>query len=102
LGFGSFSLTLPKSMYSSNWLFWLGFPTPQFYSSDYFSIIPWIFMFFFGVFLGRYSRIGKFPSVFKKKFFSPLDFVGRHALIIYILHQPILLGLFMLIQAIIK
>jgi len=102
LGFGGFSLTLPKIIYSSNWLFWLGFPTKFFFSSDYFPIIPWIFMFFFGAFLGHYARIGKFPSALKKKFFSPLDFVGKHALIIYILHQPILFGVFILIQAIIK
>jgi len=102
LGFGGFSLTLPQIMYSSNWLFWLGFPTKFFFSSDYFPVIPWIFMFFLGAFLGRYSYTQKFPSVLKKKFFSPLDFVGKHALIIYILHQPIFFGLFILIEAIIK
>ncbi|MDD4699628.1 MAG: heparan-alpha-glucosaminide N-acetyltransferase domain-containing protein [Oscillospiraceae bacterium] len=100
LGFGSFSLALPTSMYASKWLFWLGFPSPQFYSSDYFPIIPWVFMFFCGVFLGRYSQTGKFPSVFKKKCFPPLDFVGKHALIIYILHQPIIFGVIMLIHTI--
>lgn len=101
LGFGSLSLSLPQNLYSTQWLFWLGFPSFQFYSSDYFPILPWIFMFFCGVFLGRYSHIGKFPPVLQKKLCPPLDFVGRHALIIYILHQPIIFGLFTLIHAII-
>ena len=102
LGFGSFSHKLPTSIYESDWLFWLGFPSVEFYSSDYFPIIPWIFIFFCGVFLGRYSRVGKFPPFFKKKYIPPLDFVGRHALIIYILHQPIIYGLIMLVKVIIK
>lgn len=101
LGFGDFSLDLPKYLYTNNNLFFLGFATSDFFSADYFPILPWIFMFLCGAFIGLYAPAGKFPAFLSKRFIPPLSFLGRHALIIYILHQPIIYGILYLIYYIV-
>ena len=51
LGFGSFRLNLPAELYNGYIATYLGFMTPGFYSTDYFSLMPWYFLYFF-----RYDR----------------------------------------------
>ena len=80
----------------------LGVITPGFYSADYFPIFPWMFVFFAGASIGLWAVRGKFPAFMAKSRLRPLAFVGRHALLIYILHQPVLYGLFSLVQWIIQ
>ncbi len=80
----------------------LGFPPDWFFSSDYYPLIPWIFMFFFGFFLWKIlSKSKGFLRIldFRIKF---LELVGRKSLYIYIVHQPLILGLIMLIGFIIS
>ena len=82
------------------WLFPFGFVTASFYSADYFPMFPWLFVFLFGSWLGGKIREGKLPEgfyTFDAPFFPG---VGRHALLIYILHQPVLLLLTLAIGAI--
>lgn len=77
------------------WIF--GFTYPGFSSADYFPILPWIFVFLFGAWLGRPIKEGRLPKwvyTFKPPF---LPVVGRRAFIIYLLHQPVLYGITMLI-----
>ena len=74
-------------------LFPLGIRAVGFYSSDYYPVLPWIFLFLIGTFLGRFAAAERFPKWMypaRAPFFSVL---GRHALLIYILHQPILYGI---------
>jgi len=73
----------------------LGWRQPGFVSFDYQTILPWIFIFLFGTWMGEYIREGKFPPRFyelKTPFFPS---VGRNALIVYVLHQPVLYGITM-------
>lgn len=78
------------------WLF--GWTAPDFVSYDYFPLFPWIFIFLFGTWLGSYIKAGKFPDWFYKTKVPVLPAVGRHALIIYLAHQPVLYGVTMLIK----
>jgi len=73
----------------------LGWMQPGFVSFDYQPILPWIFVFLFGTWAGELIRENKFPQWFytKKVPFFPL--VGRNALLVYVLHQPILFGITM-------
>lgn len=75
------------------YLFPLGFVQAGFWSSDYFPILPWLFVFLFGTWLGRLVREDKLPDWFYR--WNPPFFpaVGRKSLLIYILHQPILYAL---------
>jgi len=71
----------------------LGWRQPGYVSFDYQTILPWIFIFLLGTWMGEYIREGKFPKRFyemKAPFFPT---VGKNALLIYILHQPILYGI---------
>lgn len=93
LGFTSiFSINLPNELYSLYPMSFLGFPTADFTSGDYFPIIPHIFLFFFGVFLGKIINKNQLPSFMYKKYCPPLGYIGKHALIIYVVHQPLIIG----------
>lgn len=76
---------------------YLGFPFPGFFSDDYFPLIPWFFLYMTGYFLYRVLPKEKIGPVLTKGFCPPLEFIGRHTLIIYLMHQPVILGVLMLI-----
>ena len=96
IGFGSKRLAImPAELYINEFTSWLGFPHPDFFSCDYFPIIPWIFLYITGYFIYGIFRkydILKYLSVFRVK---PLEFLGRYSLIIYMLHQPVIYGMLM-------
>jgi len=91
---------LPDPLYQLPLLFWLGLPDASFYSSDYFPLVPWYFLFLTG-YLGG-------PAILHSKWFlkinqwqiPPLNWIGRNTLPLYLLHQPILYGLLCLLFAI--
>ena len=75
----------------------LGWRQPGFVSYDYQPILPWIFVFLLGTWVGQYIREGKFPAWFYDKKVPFFPVVGRNALLIYIVHQPVLYGVTMLV-----
>ena len=99
-----FGVSLPRSWYEGcgDWLCPLGIHSSTFFSSDYFPLLPWVFVFFFGVFLGRLAKEGKFPLFFAASHIPFFAFTGRHALLIYILHQPVILGISYGVQALLS
>lgn len=99
IGFAGLKYALPQSLYSGNFLWILGFPSKSFASADYFPVLPWVFIFFAGFFFCRMFKNG-LPGIFRKDPIPPFSFVGRHALIIYIAHQPIIYLLGELINAV--
>ena len=92
-----FSLLLPSGLYGAN-IFPLGFINSTFYSSDFFPILPWCFIFFAGFYFVRRLKSGKMPAFFYSTHCPPLAAVGRNTLIIYLLHQPIIYGILELIS----
>lgn len=93
---------LPQLLYKSNWLAPLGMYANGFYSADYYPILPFAFMFFIGVFIGRYAKQGKFPKFMYKRRVPFLSYVGKHTLIIYIAHQPVIYALITLCEYLFK
>jgi len=81
-----------------NRLMILGFPSREFYSADYYPLLPYFFMFVAGTAIGRTIKDGKFPDWFYSFRMPFFEFIGRHSLIIYLLHQPVIFGLIMLID----
>lgn len=90
-----FGFDLPRTIYSNSFTATLGFAPAGFYSADYFPLIPFVFMFLAGTFIGRFVFNGDLPEGFYRLRCKPLAAVGRKTLIIYIAHWPIifLLGL---------
>ena len=91
-GFESLILgAVPKSYYQGMAMTFLGFPEPGFFSGDYFPMFPWIFLYLCGYFL--YSLLSKREEIRKflriRTGFS--EWIGKHSLIIYMLHQPVLM-----------
>lgn len=90
--FGIKVFDIPAVFYSQSFLFPVGLPGIGFSSSDYFPLVPWLFLFVCGSFFGRLAKERCFSESFYRSRVKPLAFVGRHTMIIYLLHQPILFG----------
>lgn len=91
-GFESFRIVrLPQILYRNLFTAFLGFPYPEFFSTDYFSVIPWIFLFVFGYYLHYFVKERGLFSLLEGGGVKPAEWLGRHSLEIYLLHQPILM-----------
>lgn len=92
IGIGSIEFVrLPSTIYSNLFTAYLGFPPRGFYSSDYFGIIPWFLLFCCGYFI--YGTVKRYNVL---KYFlggkcAVLEWLGRHSLIVYLLHQPVVM-----------
>ena len=100
IGLGDLSVSFPTvSSYSSPLLavpgILLGFPDNNFVSSDYFPMIPWFFLFAAGYFL--YPILMKREKI--RSFFTHriplLSAAGRYSLWFYLIHQPVCMGICM-------
>ncbi len=104
LGSGSVGLLhweffqVPPELYRGPVGAFLGFPPAGFVSADYFPLFPWFFLYCCGFFLYRVgTRAGEVPlPSYSLPYSGPLVFLGRHSLVVYLLHQPILYGLIQL------
>lgn len=91
---------MPPSMQWLNNI--IGMPAARFRGHDYFALFPWTGVFLLGSVIGRLfykdrkSLLGKIET----KFTKPVEFAGRHTLIIYPAHQLVVFGLFYLISII--
>ena len=94
-------IKLPAQWYTTNWFMPLGIFSKSFESADYFALIPWLFMFLFGAFLGKFAKDGAFPEWTYKKHAKPLAFIGRNSLWFYLAHQPVLYALLYVVMLII-
>ncbi len=70
----------------------LGFPPPEFASIDYYPILPWSIPFIVGSIFHRQLLNFTRQSTFNR-FWPIFSHLGRHSLIIYLLHQPIIFTL---------
>ena len=101
LGFADVTVArFPRSLYNLGDVGnFLGFTEQTFFSTDYFSLIPWIFLFLTGYYLYKWMKekqwlteLPKAPSL--GAWWRP---IGRYSLIIYLLHQPVVYGLLYLL-----
>lgn len=97
LGTGLGILLLPLAvprLPPGNWLtFWIGFVPENFRSLDYFPLIPWFGLVLIGTVIGQKLRLPETRDVVPW-----LSWIGRHALVIYLLHQPVILGVVLLLE----
>ncbi len=73
----------------------LGIMSPNFATVDYIPLIPWFGVVLMGYAIGYLVYVRHSPMFLKEgQVVRVLSWPGRHALIIYLIHQPILLGIF--------
>ncbi|MEN6553411.1 MAG: heparan-alpha-glucosaminide N-acetyltransferase [Methanobacterium sp.] len=82
-------------------LLWLGFTPNNFYTVDYFPLLPWLGVVSFGIFLGntlyeKYVRQFELPDLSNNLVVKVSSFLGKHSLLIYLIHQPIIIILLLL------
>lgn len=82
---------------SVGWLYPLGLLSPGFHSADYFPLLPWFFLFLAGTVLGGWCLDHRDHRLLTLSLPGVLTWPGRHSLLIYVLHQPVLFGVSYLI-----
>lgn len=92
VGIGGLRVAVPAQLYATPWLSWLGLPGPTFASGDYYPLLPYTLLYLAGAHMASSVQArGGFPSWCYDKGCKPLELVGKYALPIYILHQPLIL-----------
>lgn len=84
-----FGIDLPRALYKDLFTAYLGFPPRSFFSTDYFGLFPWLFLFLAGYFAFKLMREKNWFGILSKIKCPPIEFIGRHSIIIYMAHQPI-------------
>lgn len=72
---------------------YLGFPHKGFYSTDYFSLLPWGFLFAAGYFMFQYLNKKRMMRFLEKSVLRPVEWLGKHSFEIYMVHQPVIYGI---------
>lgn len=95
-------IKLPDSFYSHDILAVIGLHSNEFYSADYFPVIPWIFIFLTGFFIGKLAVEERLPNAMYKKHCPFLAAVGRYSLWVYLAHQPVIYAVMLIISLLIS
>lgn len=104
LGFESFVIgEIPRVLYRNLLTTYLGFPMSGFFSTDYFPLLPWLFLFLFGYFLYGILHSRELDvKLFARGKFPVLNWMGKHSLLVYLLHQPVLYGICVAVDSLLK
>jgi len=81
---------------------WSGMYPTGFYSVDYTPLIPWLSVFLIGLSLGNYfyskNSSGYLNHFHDSVWMTTLSYLGKKSLLIYLIHQPILITLLILLS----
>jgi Predicted membrane protein len=76
---------------NNNYLFMFNLISNTFSSSDYYPLFPWMGIYLFGIVAGRLLYKDKRSLFSFNPRENPLLFAGRNTLVIYVVHQPLIL-----------
>ena len=81
--------------FDTRWLQWVGLTTHKPATEDYVPLLPWLGVVMIGIGLGDWLSLRQFRPLRPLSRLAPgwLTWLGRHSLLVYMLHQPILIGL---------
>jgi uncharacterized membrane protein len=91
VGLGPYRLLLPPGIYANALTAAIGLPYPGFTSGDYYPLFPYLLLYLAAAAVGSCVVEKGWPDWFEQLSCPPLAWLGRHALPVYVLHQPILL-----------
>ncbi|HEB86411.1 MAG TPA: DUF1624 domain-containing protein [Gammaproteobacteria bacterium] len=95
-----------NAVFNQPWLQWIGLMTHKPFTEDYVPLLPWFGVVLLGIFIGKLV-FQKQPQAWLQNwqsthpFMNTLRFGGRHSLIIYMLHQPVFMGLLYLVSLVV-
>ncbi len=93
IGMGAFHF----AWFDQPWIQWVGMMTYKPATEDYVPIIPWLGVVFLGIYTARWIPVLNQNCGAINDRLQALAFVGRHSLLIYMLHQPVMIGVLKLI-----
>jgi uncharacterized membrane protein len=87
-------LIVQLPMFDARWLNWIGFTTHKPPTEDYVPLFPWMGALLIGVALGNWLAARGFKPLDPLSRTTPawLTWLGRHSLIVYMVHQPVMVG----------
>ena len=100
-GGGSWKLTLPAGLFRNYLTAYFGFYPFGFYSTDYFPLLPWLFLFWCGFYLHHLVGRERMEPL-RRSVCAPLGWLGRHSLLLYLLHQPVIYGVLTLVFGLLR
>lgn len=83
-------------VFKTSYFLFLGLKPESLYTLDYFPLFPWFGVILVGIFFGNTFYMDgkrKFSIPDIKKQLIPLSYLGRNSLLIYLIHQPLLIVL---------
>jgi uncharacterized membrane protein len=88
-----------SGLFDHSWLLWTGLGTVPPRSNDYEPLFPWFGPVLIGLALGRWWLRAGAPGgmVAGGVPGRPLRWIGRYSLVFYLLHQPVLIGVLLLV-----
>jgi uncharacterized membrane protein len=87
-------LMVQMPMFDAPWLNWIGFTTHKPPTEDYVPLFPWMGVSLIGIALGNWLVARGLTPLDPLSRAAPawLTWLGRHSLIVYMVHQPVLVG----------
>jgi uncharacterized membrane protein len=85
---------LASPTFNTPWLSWVGLSTFEPLTNDYQPILPWSAAVFAGVAAAKFWTARGWGAIGGNLEAGPLTWLGRHSLALYLIHQPLLFGLF--------
>ena len=87
--YGLWEIALPALWATNGWLIPIGFAAG---GADHFPLLPWLFLFFAGSYLGVAFVKREMPAFFYRSHSRFFAAAGKRTIIIYVLHQPAIFG----------
>ncbi len=85
-----FAVRLPAGLYKGYFMTYLGFMEPGFFSTDYFSLIPWFFIYICGYFLHKIITASRKGVRIISCGIPGIRVLGRHSLPVYVIHPIVI------------
>ncbi len=81
-----------------NYLFWMGIHSSGYNPLDHYPMIPWFGIILLGISAGE--RLTHSSRDLKSEtYLEGLALIGRNAILVYVIHQPVLIGLLMILTS---
>lgn len=98
LGLVSLGIWINTLVTNSHFFFWLGLTFPEYHALDFYPILPWFGVILIGMAIGQaaYHNGESRLEIKNTGLINKLAFLGKNSLIIYLVHQVVLIGIILI------